>query len=288
MRYFFSLVLLFLSTNTYAQDFKVKGKVIDSKTNETIEFVNIGISNKGVGTVSNENGLFSLKLNEQVTKNDSIIFSHIGYKVQIIKVSEFENKEIVVSLEPETNILKEVVIVKTKAPKPKKIGRNSKGLGLMHMNFYTYYEKEVDDRLSKEVGMELKVNKNCQIDSLTFNITSNDFKKLKFRVNFYKIGNGLPTEIIVNQNIIFEINNEYLGWFSVDLTPYDIYFTDDTGDIAVTIQWVQSEKSTAKSKYFSISTAQSPLNNAFYREKAMDTWTKSNQNMSFFLSGMCN
>jgi hypothetical protein len=156
------------------------------------------------------------------------------------------------------------------------------------MNFYTYYEKEVDDRLSKEVGMELKVNKNCQIDSLTFNITSNDFKKLKFRVNFYKIGNGLPTEIIVNQNIIFEINNEYLGWFSVDLTPYDIYFTDDTGDIAVTIQWVQSEKSTAKCKYFSISTAQSPLNNAFYREKAMDTWTKSNQNMSFFLSGMCN
>lgn len=158
----------------------------------------------------------------------------------------------------------------------------------MHSNFYTYYEKDVDDRLSKEIGMQLKIKRNCEIDSLTFNITSNDFKKLKFRVNFYKIENGKPTDIIVHQNIIFEINNKFLGWFSVNLKPYDIFFKDDTGDIAVTIQWVQSEKATSKSKYFSISTAQSPLNVAFYREKAMDTWTKSNQNLSFYLNGMCN
>lgn len=288
MKYPFSIVLFFICLCTYSQEPTLTGKIIDVNTKEIIEFVTIGIKNKEVGTVSNENGRFNLKLNEQVKKSDSIIFSHLGYKTQFIKVSEFTSFENTILLKPETTVLKEVVIIKTKTPKPKTIGRNSKGLGLMHMNFYSYYEKDVDDRLSKEVGMQLKIKKNCQIDSLTFNITSNDFKKLKFRVNFYKIENGIPTEIIVPQNIIFEINNNFLGWFSVDLTPYDIYFNNDIGDIAVTIQWLQSEKATAKSKFFSISTAQSPLNVAFYRMKAMDTWTKSNQNISFYLNGMCN
>ena len=288
MKNVISFVFLLINCIAHSQEYEVTGKIINSKTQEKIEFVNIGISNKGVGTVSNENGLFNLKLNELVNTSDSIIFSHIGYQTKIIKVAKFSTKETTILLEPETTILKEVSIAKTKTPKPKKIGRSSKGLGLLHSNFYTYYEKDVDDRLSKEIGMQLKIKRNCEIDSLTFNITSNDFKKLKFRVNFYKIENGKPTDIIVHQNIIFEINNKFLGWFSVNLKPYDIFFKDDTGDIAVTIQWVQSEKATSKSKYFSISTAQSPLNVAFYREKAMDTWTKSNQNLSFYLNGMCN
>lgn len=282
-----SALLFFIYIISHSQDYKVTGLVIDSKTEKTIEYVNIGISNKGVGTVSNENGIFSLKLNEQVKKKDSIIFSHIGYKTQILKVSELENNKNTIFLKPETNLLKEVVIVKTKAPKLKKIGRTSKGLGLMHTNFYTYYEKDVDDRLSKEVGMQLKIKKNCQIDSLTFNITSNDFNRLKFRVNFYKIENGIPTEIIVYKNIIFEIADEFLGWYSVDLTPYDIFFNEEIGEIAVTIQWVQSKKVNAESKYFSLSTAKSPISVAFYREKAMDTWIKSNQNLSFYLNAMC-
>ncbi len=287
MKNLISLLLFFSYQLTYSQDYTITGLIIDSNSKETIEYVNIGISNKGVGTVSNENGLFNLKLNEHVKKSDSILFSHIGYETQIIKVSELLNTKNTILLTPGTTILNEVAIVKGKAPKPKRIGRSSKGLGLMHMNFYSYYEKDVDDRLSKEIGMQLKIKKNCQIDSLTFNITSNDFKKLKFRVNFYKIENGMPTEIIVNQNIIFEINNGFLGWFSVDLTKYNIYFHEDIGDIAVSIQWVQSEKATSKSKYFSISTAQSPVNGAFYREKAMDSWIKSKQNLSFYLNGMC-
>lgn len=63
-----SALLFFIYIISHSQDYKVTGLVIDSKTEKTIEYVNIGISNKGVGTVSNENGIFSLKLNEQVKK----------------------------------------------------------------------------------------------------------------------------------------------------------------------------------------------------------------------------
>lgn len=288
MKIFCSLSFILFISITYAQDSKIKGSIIDSKTKKIIEFVNIGISKKGVGTVSGRDGLFTLKLRNTIQKNDSVVFSHIGYKTQKIQVSELENTENTIALEPVNNILDEVTIIKSKTPKPKKIGRSSKGLGLMHMNFYTYDEADVDDRLSKEVGMQFNMKSNCQIDSLTFNITSNDFKKLKFRVNFYKIENGVPTAIIVHQNIIFDIENEFLGWFTVNLKPYDIYFDNSTGDIAITIQWLESIKVQDRSKYFSISTAKSPLNVAFYRKNAMDNWIKSSQSLSFYLHGMCN
>ncbi|MFA5296688.1 MAG: carboxypeptidase-like regulatory domain-containing protein [Lutibacter sp.] len=289
MKIFLTLItILTLNSFCFSQEREIKGKIVDIQSNLPLPYVNIGIANKGVGTVSNDNGAFILKLNENIKMNDSVIFSYLGYTTQKIKVAELNSKINNILLEPEINALKEVVIVKTKTPKLKKIGRTSKGFGLMHANFYTYYEKDVDDRLSKEIGMQLEIKKNCQINSLNFNITSNDFKKLKFRVNFYKIKNGLPDELIVNQNIIFEIDNEFLGWFTVDLKPYDIYFESDTGDIVVTIQWVESEKANSKSKYFAISTAVSPLNTAFFREKAMDVWTKSNQSLSFYLDAMCN
>lgn len=157
----------------------------------------------------------------------------------------------------------------------------------MHMNFYTAYEKEVDDRLSKEVGMKFKLKKDCKIEDLNFNITSNEFSSLKFRLNFYKIENGLPTMLIVQKEIIFEIKDEFLGWYRLDLKPYEIYLDKESEDVAVTIQWVESKKTNEKSKYFGISTAASVTETAFYREKAMDTWSASGQGLSFYLNAMC-
>lgn len=184
--------------------------------------------------------------------------------------------------------LDEVIISSKKIKlKPRKIGKTSKGLGLMHMNFYTYYEKDIDDRLSKERGMKLKMKRNCHIEDLNFNITSNDFKSLKFRVNFYKIEDGLPTDLIVNENIIFEIKDSFIGWFKVDLAPYDIYLKEENEEVAVTIQWLESVKTNEKSKYFSISSAVSPLYTTYFKEKAMSTWIKQGYSISFYLNAMC-
>ena len=88
--------------------------------------------------------------------------------------------------------------------------------------------------------MKLRIKKNCIIKSLNFNITSNDFTSLKFRINFYKIESDLPTDLIVQKNIIFEIKDNFLGWCKVDLTPYDIYLEKEIKNVAVTIQWVES------------------------------------------------
>ena len=288
MKIFLTTIIGFISVIVYSQEKKISGKVWNFENNKPLPYVNIGIKNKTVGTVSSNDGLFKLLLNDKVTSKDTVVFSYIGFKTEKYLVSELNKTKEPILLQPETMELDQVVISSKKIKlKPKKIGRTSKGLGFMHINFYTTHEKDVDDRLSKERGMALKIKRNCHIKDLNFNVTSNQFKSLKFRVNIYKIENGLPTDLIIQDNIIFEIKDNFLGWVKVDLEPYDIQLKKENDEVAVTIQWLESVKTDKKSKYFSISATTSPLHTFFSREKPMDTWTKNNYNLSFYLNAMC-
>ena len=283
--YFFFFIAITL--NSFSQEKVINGEIKDAENNTYLQYANIGISNKNTGTVSNSDGKFSLKIDEKINDNDFVTFSYIGYKTQTIAISKLKLPYSVIKLEPKKNQLDEVIVKFVKL-EPKIIGRNSKGLGVMHANFYNYYEKDVDDRLSKEIGMKFKLKKDCKINDLNFNITSNEFRSLKFRVNFYKIENGFPTNLIVEKDIVFEIKNEFKGWFNLDLKSYEIYLDKETEDIAITIQWVESLKANGKSKYFGISTAMSATETSFFREKSMDSWKISGQSLSFYLNIMCN
>lgn len=286
-RYLIILTLMIFVIGN-SQEKVISGQIIHLENNDPIPYVNIGIKNESVGTVSDKNGLFELFLDEKTHKNDTIIISHVGFKSKKINVATLKPSKNIITLEPESIELEEVVISSKKTTlKNKKLGRTITGLGLMHANFYTAAEKNVDDRLSKEKGVRIKINKNCHLKDLNFKITTNDFKSLKFRVNFYKIENGLPTDLIVFENIVFEIKDNFLGWFKVDLEEYDIFLTEDLGEIAVAIQWVESVKSHEKSKFFGIAAGATTSKETFHRDKAMDRWTSSDFNLSFYLNAMC-
>ena len=284
---FVKLLLLFLITfNMFAQKKNISGEIKDSQSNSILEYVNIGIANKNTGTVSNSKGIFNLRLNDKVNTNDTIVFSHVGYKSKKIIVNQLKQENNLILLEPSDNMLKEVVI-KFKQPKTKQFGRSSKGLSLMHSNFYYAFDKDVDDRLSREKGMKFKIKKDCKVNDFNFNITANEFKSVKFRLNFYKIENDLPTNLIVDKDIIFEIKNGFRGLYTLDLKPYDIYLDKEMGDIAITIQWIESVKENGESKFLAISTAMSATETSFYREKNMSSWHKSGQSLTFYLNTLC-
>ena len=283
---FKSICFFLFSITLCSQENVLIGSIINAESNDFIQYVNIGIENKSIGTVSNSKGAFKLELSDKITKNDTVVFSHIGYNSKKVAVSALIEKNITIKLMPNSNNLNEVIVEFTK-PKSKRFGRTSKGLSLMHFNFYTAHEKTVDDRLSKEIGIEFKLKKDCKIENLNFNITQNDFKSLKFRLNFYKVENGLPTELLNEKDIIFEIKDNFRGWYTLDLIPFDVFLDKENEDVAATIQWVESVKTNEKSKYVSISTAISATETSFYREKAMDVWSKSNQGLSFYFNAIC-
>ncbi|MEO9511056.1 MAG: carboxypeptidase-like regulatory domain-containing protein [Flavobacteriaceae bacterium] len=282
---FVHLLFFLISCLAFSQE-TIIGAILDAQNSGSLAYVNIGIMDKGTGTVSDAQGNFKLKLNEKVGITDTIVFSHLGYNTRFIPVSAVMNSKVTIKLNPLETQLEEVV-VKYKKPKAKKLGRSGKGLGTMHQNFYSYYEESVDDRLSKEMGVKLLVAKSCRVDALNFNITSNQFKSIKFRINFYAIKNGLPAELLNQNNIIFEVKEGHLGWFKVDLSSFDVFLEKEREEVAVTIQWLESEKINDQSKYFGISTKLATSKRFFYREKAMDKWFNGKSKPSFYLDAEC-
>lgn len=278
------LFLLAVSNSIIAQEKKVVGRIVDAETKQAIPYVNIGVFQKNIGTVSDEHGKFELRFSGNSVASDSIIFSHIGYQTVTYVRSQLLNPVGDIALYPASKLLQEVSIKPKKTVK-KFLGRKGKGLGLMHYNFYTFYEKEVDDRLGKEAGVLLPVKKDCFLNELQMHISSNEFSSLKFRLNLYKVVDGMPTQLMMPQEVIFEIKDAYVGLYRLDLRSYNLYLTKEMGLVAATIQWVESKKAKPSSKYFSLYSSLSTDPSFIYRAKSMANWVSSKQDISLgFLS----
>lgn len=64
---------------------KIDGYIFDSQTKIPLENVDVYFNNNPLGNISNLNGYFNIE-DERVSTNDTIIFSHIGYKEKRCKM----------------------------------------------------------------------------------------------------------------------------------------------------------------------------------------------------------
>lgn len=71
-------------------------------------FANIGILNKSVGTVSNEDGKFLLKVHENLI-HDTLVFNYLGYLSKAIPIDQI-TESIEVGLNQQAISLQEVII----------------------------------------------------------------------------------------------------------------------------------------------------------------------------------
>lgn len=88
----------------FSQD--IEGVVIDSTTQEPIPYVHVYNEKFEIGTISNEEGKFILKIEE---KNIEITFSHISYQSQKVSIKG-NQKFLRVNLLPSETILSEVIV----------------------------------------------------------------------------------------------------------------------------------------------------------------------------------
>jgi hypothetical protein len=84
MNRLFLLTILFLSFNINAQNpSTVKGKIVESGTISPLENVNIVNLNKVIGTATDQNGEFEIR----VSVNDTLHLSYLGYKSIKVRVT---------------------------------------------------------------------------------------------------------------------------------------------------------------------------------------------------------
>ena len=91
----FALAFNFLSV---AQEFvQLEGVVLDAETNLPLQYTNIDLANNQIGTISNKNGEFRLKLPAELV-GKKIVFSYLGYQSFVIPVENCQGKYLKIKL----------------------------------------------------------------------------------------------------------------------------------------------------------------------------------------------
>jgi len=204
---FVLLILLVSSGNAQVY----KGILITEQKGTPVEYANIGIVEKNIGTTSNIDGRFELTIPSE-NSGDLIRFSMIGYETVTMVVSDFINRNNdTIWMAEKTYSISEVVI---SAPKSEiKILGNSRISGTAHMSL-------PHGGKGLEIGVILDVKKGyqAQLQTLMMNgisisneirnedskswITSKaEFDTLHFRVNLYRINSKDEFENILTKPI---------------------------------------------------------------------------------------
>jgi hypothetical protein len=221
-------ILLYFILICYSAHGQIQnGLVINEKDKKPIEFVNIGVIGKGIGTTSNIYGSFNINIENQFN-NDSLRFSSIGYEPYAIKVSEFkqlQNKTI--ALKEKYYEFKEVVI----SPKIFK----SKILG------YTSHSKALQlippDSLGYEGGVYLKIKKSAKLNKININVIECTIDTVFYRINIYKVVGKKDFQNILIKPIYFTIAKDKVkDRISIDISNENICVK---GDCLVTFEKVK-------------------------------------------------
>ena len=236
------------------------GQVIDAATEEPLPYVNIGLVNQNIGTVTDEAGYFVLEVPGNGYADATLRFSMIGFEPQDFTLQEYRDQKILtIPLQEKATALEEVVLTTKKNKYQTKILGNKTTSQLIYAAFTT-------NKLGNEMGFLVRGRKNPMIlKKFNVSLVENDYGPIRFRLNFYDLKDGLPNETLLNENIIVETDIQS-GIVSKDLTPYEIVIDQD---FFVAIEWI--EDLGPGKLFFSGGFFGSPL---IAREVSQGTWSK--------------
>ncbi|MFC5044333.1 carboxypeptidase-like regulatory domain-containing protein [Aquimarina hainanensis] len=193
------LLLCFCSITLYGSN-TIKGSVINQKTKEGIPYVNVGIFDKNIGTVTTENGEFELILNSQYL-GEFVTFSSIGFKTKEIAVSELLKKEtpVIIVLEEKETILDEVLISVRKKRKYK-----TRTLGIKRASSYYLGYIGGEKKAGAEIARKMHPRGRATIVSASVYVKNMDIEKKPYtlRLNVYDVDKeGNPGNILLSEPV---------------------------------------------------------------------------------------
>ncbi|MDA9852071.1 carboxypeptidase-like regulatory domain-containing protein [Flavobacteriaceae bacterium] len=238
----------------------IVGQVLDATTQEPLPYVNIGLVNQNIGTVSDESGYFELEVPANQYNDATLRFSMIGFESRDFILKDYLDLQILtISLEEKATALEEVVLTTQRNKYQTKILGNKTTSQLIYAAFTT-------NKLGNEMGFIVRGRKNPMIlKKFNVSLVENDYGPIRFRLNFYSLKDGLPEQTLLNENIIVETDISS-GIVSKDLTPYEIVIDQD---FFVSIEWI--EDLGPGKLFFSGGFFGSPL---IAREVSQGSWSK--------------
>jgi len=272
-----TIIILGLFFSVTAQEsISLRGTILDNKTQRPIEYVNVGIFEKNIGTVSNDSGNFILNIPTSKIK-DSITFSRIGYYTRKFKINEIlKNNTSKIFLKRKTIQLAEVKVLSPKLKvktKGNKTTSHKIVLGICSAS------------LGKETGALIRLpDKEVFIKNFNFNIVFNNPDSAKFRLNIYSYDHKIE-ENILKKNIYFTIRKKVIGNFRIDLSKYNIVVH---GNVFISVELVELYSKSINPKKVNDKYFYDRINisgtitgsKSFYRKISLGKWEKIGYNFS--------
>lgn len=256
MKFYILLTFCLITPFLFCQ-LTCKGILIDKVTHQPVEFANIGVIGKGIGTVSNEKGEYKFIVPDSLA-GENIRVSMIGYNSRTYSIRDFQ-KQSTIELSQNATILKEIPI------SVKKLKIRIEGNDTRSKSIQAGFK---NNSLGAELGVRIAVrHKQTQIRKVMFCINRNTLDTLPvFRFNVYKEQNGMPGENILTQNIIIT-PKEKTGFIEFDLRPYGIFTNED---VFITLEWIK-DLGDVTGLFFSTKLVG---NATYYRQTSQDKWQK--------------
>lgn len=262
-----AIYLIYVCIIYYSVSFSqtYSGHVNDQSSGEPIPYVNIGIMDQNIGTVSNDKGQFGIELND-IEDNDTLFISCIGYERKTYLISDFKNSfrnksQIVIQLQPKVYELAEVVV--------RPIGEKIYTLGNLCESNSAYGNAFYSKKLGTEIGVLMKLpdNKNsAYLQSFRFEAGKFTFNKFPLRLNVYSLKNGKPDENILREPILLEITRA--GEHIIDLRKYKIIVN---GDFLISLEYYRMADG-KEGKLVFCAVEQEDNGNGYFRLTSQGNW----------------
>lgn len=189
-------------------------------------FANVYLSNKAVGTYSNNQGVFSL----EATTEDTIIVSVIGYEKRSIPVQELDRLNREIYLTPKHYNLDEITI-----HADKKVRRNKILLGNSQLKKATTLIAHSGAEYAVYIPNDLQTE--ALISEVILNLKSKGRETPVFRIHLYAVNKETkqPGDDLLNQDLTGMITKSR-NIKKFDLQKYNIVFPKD--GVFVGVEWI--------------------------------------------------
>lgn len=249
MKTIFIMFGLLLSIfNLYGQ--KIYGVCLDSDSEESVEYVSIGIEGVNFGTTSDAKGRFEFNNIPDVYDELMLVFSHISYKPYKLNIAEFKKLyadakknggtlRIMMSGNPIA--IKEVIITRKEMEEGylNKNGRLIAGSYVHHIRPWPYKDIEptgLDAGINS--GLLIKIDRNTIIRSIEFEVLKNTFPTMIFQLTIYRVDKDSTDYIpLMSEPYYVKISyDEKPRKYKCDVSQFNIY---SDGLIYVALEMVE-------------------------------------------------
>jgi hypothetical protein len=213
--------------------FKIRGTVLDDQTGEPLPYVNIGLLERNVGTLSDPDGSFEMEIPPSYRK-DSLIFSMVGYETKRSDISSWASNSVTIHLKSKSILLKEITI------SDKKISSKHARLGWMGGKDGVIPLDTVQGGGAVALLVE-SPSTPFYLDKLQVRLmyNSKDTLQMRFHVfEFDSIHQRPGRELLTREIILTEY--KHFGWLRFDLSAYEIKVNHKK--VCIGFEWIDDRE----------------------------------------------